>query len=426
VPQASVGVYVHIPFCERVCPYCDFAVEGVRALAAAVEKRYVDGLLAELEQRRAVFAGRGLVSLYFGGGTPSLCRPESIERIASAVAAAFPSGRAASAADRPLETTLEVNPSSLERARLPDFRAAGVNRVSLGVQSFDDGVLKRLGRAHRADEARLTLRACRAAGFEALSLDLIFAAPGQTLTQLENDVAEALDFAPEHVSTYELGVEAGTPFALAAERGQLALPDEEAALAMFEVTAARLEAAGYERYELSNYARPGFAAVHNQRYWQRLPVLGLGVGAFSTDPPGFTDGPDATDSTDATDPTDSPGSETPFGVRRANLRSRGAYLARVEAGASSEAGPAELLDAATARGEAMFLSLRTRRGVAAAAFAGEFGRPPRGFFAAEISGLVEQGLLREDAAGDLRLSARGRLLSDSVFAHFVASGAPGD
>jgi oxygen-independent coproporphyrinogen-3 oxidase len=416
VPEASVGVYVHIPFCERVCPYCDFAVQAVRPLAADVEWRYVDGLLAELEQRRSAFAGRRLASLYFGGGTPSLCRPESIERIVAAVGAAFPlDGTPVGAAfglDGPVETTLEVNPSSLERARLPGFRAAGVNRVSLGVQSFDDGVLKRLGRAHRADEARRTLCACREAGFEALSLDLIFAAPGQTLAQLERDVAEALEFAPEHLSSYELGVEPGTPFALAAERGQLALPDEATALAMFEATAAALAAAGYERYELANYARPGFAAVHNQRYWRRLPVLGLGAGAFSSDPP------------------DSPGAETPFGRRRANLRSPDAYLARVEAGASPEAGPAELLDAPTARGEAMFLSLRTRRGVDAAAFAGEFGRLPRGFFEAEISGLLRQGLLREDAAGDLRLSARGRLLSDSVFAHFVAAGgaeeAPGN
>ena len=169
-------------------------------------------------------------------------------------------------------------------------------------------------------------------------------------------------------------------------------------MAIFEHLAARIEAAGYERYELSNYARPGFAAVHNRRYWQRLPVLGLGAGAFSSDPAG---------------------DETPFGVRRSNLRAPDAYRARVEADASAEAGPPEVLDAATARGEAMFLSLRTRRGVDASAFAAEFGSPPRGFFDAEIEGLVAQALVREGAGGDLRLTRRGRLLSDSVFAHFV-------
>jgi len=393
VSRATVGVYVHVPFCARVCPYCDFAVVGVRALAPDLEARYVDGLLRELEPRRGAFAGRRLASLYLGGGSPSLCRPESIGRIVRAVRAAFP-------AAEPLEITLEVNPSTLERERLPAFRDAGVNRVSLGVQSFDDRVLKRLGRAHRADEARRTLRACRDAGFEALSLDLIFGAPGQTLAQLERDLAEALDFGPEHLSGYELSVEVGTPFATAADRGQLALPGEEEALAMFELLPARIEAAGYERYELSNYARPGFEAVHNRRYWQRLPVLGLGAGAHSSDPPG---------------------DETPFGVRRSNLRPPDAYLARVEAGTSAQAGPADVLDAATARGEAMFLSLRTRRGVDASAFAAEFGSPPRGFFHAEIEGLLAQSLVSEDAAGDLRLTHRGRLLSDGVFARFVAA-----
>jgi oxygen-independent coproporphyrinogen-3 oxidase len=391
--EATVGIYIHVPFCVRVCPYCDFAVVGVRSLAPDVEDRYVDGLLRELEMRRPAFAGRRLVSLYLGGGTPSLCRPESIGRIVWAVGEALP-------CPEPAEITLEVNPSTLERRRLPAFREAGVNRVSLGVQSFDDQVLKRLGRAHRAGEARRTLRACRDAGFAALSLDLILAAPGQTLAQLGRDLAEALDFGPEHLSSYELTVEAGTPFATAAARGQLALPGEEEVVAMLERLAARTEAAGYERYELSNYAQPGFESVHNRRYWQRLPVLGLGAGAFSTDPPE---------------------EETPFGVRRSNLRAPGAYLARVEAGESAEAGPAEVLDAATARGEAMFLSLRTRRGVDAAAFAAEFGGPPRGFFDAEIEGLLAQSLLREGAGGDLRLTHRGRLLSDSVFAHFVAA-----
>jgi oxygen-independent coproporphyrinogen-3 oxidase len=399
--EATVGVYVHVPFCERVCPYCDFAVVGVRALAPEVERRYADGLLGELERRRAAFAGRRLASLYLGGGTPSLCRPETIGRLVRAVRSAFPDAADAGRSAGPVETTLEVNPSTVERERLPGFREAGVNRVSLGVQSFDDGVLKRLGRAHRAGEARRTLRASRDAGFAALSLDLIFAAPGQSLAQLERDVAEALDFGPEHLSTYELTIEPGTPFATAAERGQLALPGESEAVAMFERSAARIEAAGYERYELANFARPGFQAVHNRRYWQRFPVLGLGAGAFSSDPPD---------------------SVAPFGLRRSNLRALDTYLARVEAGESPEARPAEVLDARTARAEAMFLALRTRRGVDAAAFASEFGSPPRGFFEAEIEGLLAQALLREGAAGDLRLTPRGCLLSDSVFAHFVGGG----
>ena len=393
---ASVGVYVHVPFCERVCPYCDFAVVGVRTLAAEVERRYVDALLRELELRRPAFAGRELASLYLGGGTPSLCRPESIDRIVRAARAAF-------AVRGPVEVTLEVNPSSLERERLPAFKDAGVNRLSLGVQSFDDATLKRLGRAHRADEARLTLLAARAAGFEALSCDLIFAAPGQTLARLEADVDELLAFGPEHVSAYELNVEPGTPFATAAERGQLACAGEDEALAMWGAIETRLEAAAYLHYELSAYARPGFEAVHNQRYWRRLPVLGLGVGAFSSDPSGGR-------------------GEAPFGVRRSNLRSPEAYLTRIEAGQSPEAEPAEVLSGETARAEAMFLSLRTRGGLDAPAFEREFGRPPRGFYRDEIASLVAQALLAEDAAGGLRLTRLGQRLSDTVFAHFVEPG----
>jgi len=258
-------------------------------------------------------------------------------------------------------------------------------------------VLKRLGRAHRADAGRAALRAARAAGFANLSLDLIFAAPGQDLAALERDLAETAAFAPEHVSSYALTLEAGTPFAKAASRGRLALPDDDLAAAMMESVAERLEAAGLLGYELSSFARTGFEAVHNARYWQRLPVLGLGQGAWSTDPPG-------------------PGA--PFGVRRANQRALPAYLEGVESGGGAEA-ECEVLAPQVARGEAAFLALRTRRGLAAAAFAREFGASPRSFWRSAIDELCARGLLRESDAGDLALAAPGRLLADSVFEHFV-------
>ncbi|MDJ0848235.1 MAG: radical SAM family heme chaperone HemW [Myxococcota bacterium] len=387
----DVGVYVHVPFCERICPYCDFAVVAARRLEPAVEEGYVDALLAELEARRGVFEGRTLASLYLGGGTPSLLRPAALARIVEAVRAAFAPGPA-------VETTLEVNPGTVERERLPGFRDAGVGRVSLGVQSFDDRTLKRLGRAHRADEARRSLAAARAAGFAAISLDLIFGAPEQDLAGLERDLDEVVAFGPEHVSTYELTLEPGTPFGTAAARGRLRLPEEDEVAAMHGCIEARLGAAGYERYEIASHAKPGFAAVHNRRYWERRPVLGLGVGAFSTDPP------------DA---------DAPFGRRRSNTRDLATYLERVREGDSAEAGPAEVLDPATARGEAAFLALRESRGLDAGRFEHEFGRPPRGFWPEAIESLVGQGLLCEDASGGLRLTARGRLFSDGVFQHFV-------
>ena len=383
----DVGVYIHVPFCERVCPYCDFAVIATRALPASEEERYVEALLAELAARSPDFAGHRLATLYFGGGTPSLLRPESVTALTRAVVEAF--------GGTPEEVTLEVNPSTLERERLPGFRQAGVDRVSLGVQSFDDTSLRRLGRAHRADEAVRTLRACRQVGFAQLSLDLIAAAPGQSPAGFERDLDTALEFAPDHVSVYELTLEPGTPFARAAQRGRLAVCDEDTAARMLEAAEARLGGAGYRRYEISSYARPGCEARHNRRYWQRRPVLGLGLSAVSSDP--------------AT-------AERPHGARRHNPRSLDAYFELV-AGRRSAA--IEVIEARVARGEAVFLALRTAEGLAAEGFSREFGAPPRAFFAAEIERLCAGGLMDESAGGDLRLTPRGRMLSDSVFESFV-------
>ena len=389
--DASVGVYVHVPFCERVCPYCDFAVVAARPLAAELERRYLAALLRELQARRAVFEGRRLASLYLGGGTPSLLRPESVAELVAAVRGAFAGGA-------PVEVTLEVNPSTLERERLPGFRAAGVSRLSVGIQSFDDTVLRRLGRAHRADEARATLAACREADFDAISLDLIFAAPDQTLASFERDLGEAIGFQPEHVSTYELTIEAGTPFAKAAARGRLARPDEELVLAMQELAEARLRAAGLHRYEISNYARPGFEAVHNRRYWERRPVLGLGVGAFSTDPPG---------------------PQAPFGVRRANRRELAAYLRLHRGGPLSRSGAGRASSTRPPPEGRRSSWACAREASTRRASTAEFGEPPRSFYRAEIEALAGAGLLEEQDGGDLRLTARGRQLADHVFMHFV-------
>lgn len=387
----SLGLYLHVPFCERICPYCDFAVVRARPLAPEVEARYVAALSAELAALRPAYEQRRLESVYLGGGTPSLLSPASVTLLVTAAKRAFPH-------DDGLEVTLEANPDTTERARLPAFRDAGITRLSLGIQSFDDTVLRRLGRAHRADEGRRAIAAARAAGFRNLSLDLIFAAPGQDEAALERDLAEVASLAPEHVSAYALTIESGTPFARGADRGQLRLPDEETAARMLETVGARLEAAGLARYEISSFARPGFASRHNRRYWERRAVLGLGAGAFSCEPPG-------------------PGA--PHGARRANLRELPRYLERVERGEAADAAPREVLDARTARGEAAFLALRTMSGLRAAAFAAEFGASPRAFWAGEIERFKAGGLLLEGPEGDLQLSPRGLLLSDCVFAGFV-------
>ncbi len=335
--------------------------------------------------------------MYLGGGTPSLFRPESIHRLVEAVRDAFTTGPGSE--DAEIETTLELNPSTVEQARLPGFLEAGVNRLSIGIQSFDDLQLKRLGRAHRAPAARSTLAAARAAGFDNLSLDLIFAGPEQSLADLDRDLGELIEWAPEHVSTYELTYEPDTPFGRALADGRLNACDEDRAAEMIGRIEARLAGAGYERYEISSYARPGRRARHNARYWQRQAVLGLGLGAHSTE---------------------ARSAVHPHGARRANPRSLEAWRAALDADAS-DVGELEPLCVETARGEAVFLALRQREGLEAALFKAEFGALPRAFFADEIDRVVGRGWLIEDTNGDLRLSDSGRLLADSVAAEFVAA-----
>jgi oxygen-independent coproporphyrinogen-3 oxidase len=390
--DGAVGVYIHLPFCERVCPYCDFAVVAARSLESAVEARYTAALQSELERRRFDFPGRRLETLYFGGGTPSLFSPASIARLIRSVGTAFGGGREC------VETTLELNPSTTEIERLPDFRSAGIDRLSIGIQSFDDAQLKRLGRAHRAETARETLRAVRRAGFENVSVDLIFAGPEQTLDDLERDLDELVEWSPEHVSTYELTFEPETPFGRALAAGKMTAPNEDRVIRMIDRIEARLGEIGLERYEISNYAQPGRRARHNARYWQRQAVLGLGMGAHSTE---------------------ARSGRRPHGARRANPRSLDAWLEAIESGAS--VGADEELSVETARGEAVFLGLRQREGLSSRSFESEFGAPPREFYGAAISKLIDRGWIAEGGTfpADLALTAAGRLLADSVAAEFV-------
>jgi oxygen-independent coproporphyrinogen-3 oxidase len=385
----TVGVYLHVPFCERVCPYCDFPVVAARQLGRAEEERYVAALLAELAGRREGFAGRRLASIYLGGGTPSLLTPDSVARLLAGVRAAF--------SGDPEEVTLEANPSTTERARLAGFRAAGIDRLSLGVQSFDDGTLRRLGRAHRAAESHAFIEAARGAGFSRLSLDLIFGAPGQRLEHVLRDVAAVLAHEPEHVSAYALTLEPGTPFARAVAADKLEVPEDDAAAEMMLALGEALAAAGLARYEVSSWAKPGHAAVHNRRYWQRRPVLGLGLGAHSHEPARLAER---------------------FGARSANERALPAYLARIEA-ARFTPPEREPLAEATARAEAAFLALRTREGLSAALFAAEFGAPPRHFFARAIDEGLAARQLSETVGGDLSLTETGWLFADAVAARFV-------
>jgi oxygen-independent coproporphyrinogen-3 oxidase len=379
-PAADVGVYLHVPFCERVCPYCDFAVEGVGALDAATERAFTDTLLRELDLAAGALAGRRLATVYFGGGTPSLLAPGSVERVLEALRRRF--------VGEPGEVTLELNPGRVELARVPGFRAAGVSRISVGAQAFDDTTLRRLGRAHAAADALRGLEACLAAGFPSLSVDLIFGAPGQTPEGFLRDVERVCDLEVPHVSAYALTLEPGTPFHGARDR--LALPDEDAVLAMAHGVRARLAAAGLAQYEISSFARPGHRSRHNQRYWLREDVLGLGPSAASL-----------------------------LGDRRTkNAPRRGEWAAAIARGERAVA-EEETLDLPAIRREALYLGLRRIEGVPRAEFQRRFGAPPERWFGAEIEELRGLCLLC-DAGGRLRLTERGIHFADEVFLRFAA------
>ena len=264
-----LSLYVHLPWCIRKCPYCDFNSHEMRAGAdaEAEQQRYVDALLADLEASLPLVWGRPVISVFIGGGTPSLFAPERIERLIEGVRARLPLAPGC-------EITLEANPGTFERERFAAFRAAGVTRLSVGVQSFDDAHLKAIGRVHDGAQARAALQEA-ARAFDTFNLDLMYALPGQTLAELEQDVRTALSFAPPHLSIYHLTIEPNTVFAKYPPR----LPEEDVAWDMLDRITDLTGAAGLERYEVSAYARAGHRCVHNLNYWQFGDYLGIGAGA---------------------------------------------------------------------------------------------------------------------------------------------------
>jgi putative oxygen-independent coproporphyrinogen III oxidase len=265
-----LSLYVHLPWCIAKCPYCDFNSHARPEVAdgGLPEQRYLDALLADLEAALPQVWGRPVVSIFIGGGTPSLFSPDGIARLLADIRARLPLLPAC-------EITLEANPGSFERERFRAFRAAGVTRLSVGVQSFDDGMLQKLGRVHDGAQARAAL-AEAAACFDTFNLDLMYALPGQTLQHLQADLDTALGFQPPHLSIYHLTVEPNTAFALAPPPG---LPDDDLASDMLDAITARTAAAGLQRYEVSAFARPGHRCTHNLNYWMFGDYLGIGAGA---------------------------------------------------------------------------------------------------------------------------------------------------
>jgi oxygen-independent coproporphyrinogen-3 oxidase len=378
------ALYVHVPWCRHVCGYCDF---NKYASSAPPETDYVAAVLAELTAcaAREPWAGRPTRTLYLGGGTPSLFSPAAVGVLVDGVARTV--GLTADA-----EVTLEANPGTVTRASLAGYRAAGVNRLSLGAASFQPPLLRTLGRDHAPEDIHDAVRDAFAAGFENLGLDLVFAVPGETLAAWEADLAATLALAPSHVSAYALTWEEGTPFHVWRARGRLRPVGDDLEATMLETAIATLGAAGYARYEVSSFARPGFAARHNTAYWDGSDYLGLGAGAHSF-------------------------SRTPAPGRRwVNERLPERYLDAVRERGTAVDGE-ERLSEAQARAEFCFTGLRRAAGIDTAAFRRRFGVELRAAFP-HVAGLVADGLLEADAER-LRLTPRGFRFADSVSATFV-------
>ena len=261
-----LALYVHLPWCLKKCPYCDFNSHENKG--ELPERRYLDALRADLEAALPLVWGRRVISVFIGGGTPSLFSPAGIDRLLADIRALLPLEPGA-------EVTLEANPGTFERDRFKAFRAAGVTRLSVGVQSFDDAALQRIGRVHDAAQARAAV-AEAAQAFDTFNIDLMYALPGQTLSQLQADLDAALAFKPPHLSIYHLTMEPNTAFAV---EPPAHLPDDDLASDMLDLIIERTAATGLQRYEVSAFARPGHRCLHNLNYWQFGDYLGIGAGA---------------------------------------------------------------------------------------------------------------------------------------------------
>ncbi len=393
----SLSLYLHIPFCHAKCHYCDFnSYAGMLGL----REQYVAALCDEiaLAGARAAAGRQGPArcrTIFFGGGTPSLLTPEQVAQILAAARAAF-------AVDADAEVTMEANPGALEYERLDEVRRAGVNRLSMGAQSFDKGLLRWMGRIHSPEEIATALRSARAAGFENVNLDFIFALPKQTQAIWEDTLEQAIALGPDHLSLYNLIVEEGTPLYTWVSRGKVREVDEDTAADMYEYAQRRLASAGYEQYEISNWAKPGHACQHNLTYWRNLTWIGLGAGGSSF-----------------------------YGGRRfTNAKPIRDYIARVASSVSQhdlsalpagaivdeEAIPRDLEMAETA-----MLGLRLAEGVSLAGFRERYGIEFWSTFAQRLDDIRELDLL-EEVDGRLRLTARGRMLGNEIFARLLPTG----
>lgn len=380
------GIYVHWPFCARKCPYCDFYTFGREHPDFDLSRVYLDALLLEIGAVGERFALEGRPradTVYFGGGTPSLMAPDQVGAVMEALGERFRIEAGA-------EITLEVNPTAAEAERLGPMRRVGVNRLSVGCQSFNDEFLEVLGRDHDAATARRTLAIIREMGYANVSQDLMFGLPGQKFEAMAEDLEASLAFGPEHVSVYALTLHEGTPFKRWHEQGRWRLPGSDVEARMFEHLIDRLDEAGYVHYEISNWARPGYASRHNQKYWRRCTVFAFGASAHGV----------------------------VGGRRYANPRDLKRYVERggdfwKDENTWEDPPPPQR----AAAGEAMMLALRRIEGVGWEELDAWIGRDARHYYRREFEELEEGGLI-VTADATVKLTRRGLLLADRVMERF--------
>jgi len=389
------SLYIHIPFCAKKCPYCDFNTYAVKTIP---EEQYIEALSSELlfYSTQKEWAKRPIQSIFFGGGTPSLFSAESIAKLIKTSARIFN-------LDPLAEISLEANPESLGVRKLKSLKEAGINRLSIGAQSFDDGTLKRLGRAHTSKMSIEAFFSAREAGFDNISIDLMYGIPGQTSNHQYQDLLKAISLKPNHISCYGLTIEKGTPFYQDQGRGILKLPDEDILLKMTENVTSLLEKASYRRYEISNFAKGSKVSKHNLAYWNGDDYIGLGAGAHSyhqQEEAFYAD-------------------ESPHFARRwANRASVDQYIEQVR-NSGDAVSWSESLSLKDSIFEYFFMGLRKISGVSISGFSDLFGTTIQGAYPSLLQDLQNQDLI-EIKQNHICLSKKGLLLADDVIASFSA------
>ncbi len=374
------GLYIHIPFCQARCTYCDF--NTVTGMDEGDYRRYVEALLLQWERITEVPNGQ-LISIFFGGGTPSLLQPDLLARLLQAIRGKL---------QIPLqhvEITMEANPGTVDAKRLRQYRQAGVNRLSLGVQAWQNHHLARLNRIHSAADAEESFQKAREAGFDNINLDLIYGLPKQTLAEWQESIEAVLTLRADHLSLYQLQIEEGTPLATQLKKGLLTLPPSDLSADMADWGRAKLVERGYVPYEISNYSLPGKHSRHNRLYWTMNPYLALGAGAHAYW----------------------------YGKRWWNIRGIRRYMEDLEAGGHGIAGM-ETLSRHEEMQEYIWLGLREEKGFSRVRFCEKFGINPESVVGPIFRRLHQQGLI-ERRGNHVRLSARGRDMANYVFREFV-------